>query len=248
LPALTGRTRGIVGAIGIILIGVGLLDLLPSPPSSLPTAAQTATLTSAPTPPTGASGALASGAVFVSDFEQDKGDWSTGPENNTRGAVSRLIADGKYLWEIQPTDQGGYQMAVPKSAPALANFELQAEVRQLSGDTFYGLIFRNTGTDGYYLLLLHGRDYALYRIDPRGQTTPLSQANHPAIKPNSANVLKVVADGPNIRLYINGALAGEVANADPASGTVGLYINAPGNSRATYEFDNFRLSSLSGKN
>ena len=248
LPALTGRTRGIVGAIGIVLIGVGLLDLLPSPPPSPPTAAQTATATSALTPTPSTTGALASGALFGSDFDQDKGDWIKGPESNARGAVNRLISDGKYLWEIQATDQGGYQMAVPKSAPALANFELQADVRQLSGDTFYGLIFRNTGTDGYYLFLVHGRDYAMYRIDPRGQTAPLSQANHPAIRPNSANMLKVVADGPNIRLYINGALAGEVANADPASGTVGLYVNAPGSSRATHEFDNFRLSSLPGKN
>jgi hypothetical protein len=248
LPALTGKTRGIVGAIGIILMGVGLLDLLPPSPPSVPTAAQTSTATSALTPAASASGALAGGALFVSDFDQDRGDWITGPENNARGAVTRLITDGKYLWEIQATDQGGYQMAVPKSAPALANFELQADVRQLSGDTFYGLIFRNTGTDGYYLFLLHGRDYALYRIDQRGQTTPLSQVNHPAIKPNSANVLKVVADGPTLRLYINGTLAGEVANADPAGGTVGLYVNAPGNSRATYEFDNFRLSSLPAKN
>jgi len=242
LPALTGKTRGIVGAIGIILMGVGLLDLLPSPPPGLPLAAQTATVTSAVPPPTGTAGAL-----FVSDFDQDKGDWITGPESNARGAVTRLIADGKYLWEIQATDQGGYQMAVPKSAPALANFELQADVRQLSGDTFYGLIFRNTGTDGYTLFLLHGRDYALYRIDQAGQTTPLSQVNHPAIKPNSTNVLKVVADGPTIRLYINGALAGEVTDAPLAGGTVGLYVNAPANSRATYEFDNFRLSSLPGK-
>ena len=251
LPALTGKTRGIVGAIGIILVGVGLLDLLPSPPSP-PTAAQTVTVASGLTPTTSASmvlasGALASGALFVSDFDQDKGDWSTGPESNARGAVTRLISDGKYLWEIQATDQGGYQMALPKSAPVLANFELQVDARQLSGDAFYGLIFRNTGTDGYTLFLLHGRDYALYRIDQSGQTTPLSQANHPAIKPNSANVLKVVAEGPTIRLYINGTLAGEVANADPASGTVGLYVNAPGNARATYEFDNFRLSSLPGK-
>jgi 3-keto-disaccharide hydrolase len=248
LPALTGKTRGIVGAIGIILMGIGLLDLLPAPPPTPPASLQTATAIAVLTPTASASGAFASGALFVSDFDQDRGDWSTGPESNARGAVTRLISDGKYRWEIQATDQGGYQMALPKSAPALANFELQADVRQLSGDTFYGLIFRNTGTDGYYLFLLHGRDYALYRIDQRGQTTPLSQADHPAIKPNSANVLKVVADGPTIRLYINGVLVGEVANADPAGGTAGLYVNAPGNSRATYEFDNFRLSSSPGKN
>lgn len=242
LPALTGRKRGIVGAIGIVLVGVGLLDLLPSPPPGPPPAAQTATVTSALIPATSANGAL-----FVSDFDQDRGDWITGSENNARGAVTRLIADGKYVWEIKATDQGGYQMALPQSAPALANFELQVEARQLNGDMFYGLIFRNSGTDGYYLFLLHTRDYALYRIDQGGQTTPLFQADHPAIKPNSANVLKVVADGPTIRLYINGTLAGEVANAHLASGSVGLYVNAPGNSRATYEFDNFRLSSLTGK-
>lgn len=255
LPALKGATRVVIGALGVALLGVGLLDLRPAPAPASPPTTPTIAATSAPapvatppTPPTSALAAPAGRVVFFSDFDQDRGDWATGSEINERGAVTRLVSTGKYQWSAAATNHGGYQMALARAAPALADFELQAEARQLSGDAFYGLIFRNTGRDGYYLFLVRGRDFALYRIDGQGQTVLLSQADSPAIKRDAVNVLKVVAAGQTILLYIDNTLVGETGGARPAAGTTGLYVNVPGSSQAAFEFDNFLLSSLAVSN
>jgi hypothetical protein len=245
LSALKGPTRVAIGVLGVALVAVGLLDLRPAPPPAAPTAtatsapALTATPTAAPTPAP-APAASTGRTLFLSDFEQDRGDWLVGSEINDRGAVTRLVAGGQYQWSVAATAQGGYQMAPAKGAPALADFELQVEAREVSGDAFYGVIFRNTGA-AYYVFLVHGRDYALYRIDGQGQTVVLSQADSPAIQRDAANVLKVVAAGPGIRLYIDGALVGETNGAQPAAGTLGIYVNVPGGSQASLEFDNFQV-------
>ena len=226
LPALKGPTRVVIGVLGVALVGIGLLDLRPAPPPAAPPSTPTAAATSAPAsattprpPPASAPRATAGAGrtLYLSHFDEDRGDWATGPEVNERGAVTRFISGGTYQWSIAATDQGGYQMVPAKAAPALGDFELQVEARQISGDAFYGLIFRNTGRDGYYLFLLRGRDYVLYRIDGQGQTVALSQADSPVIKRDAANALKVVAAGPTIRLYIGGTLVGETGGAAACS-------------------------------
>jgi hypothetical protein len=249
VPALTGISRAVVGVLGAILVGIALVMELslapepaaaPAPPSTATAVAHTPASTEDRRPEQTTQPA---GSLFSIGFDDNAGGWDMGTIQNERGTISYTIADGTYRWDVQASASGGYQIAIPKNAPAASDFVLQVEITRLRGDCYYGVIFRNH-TSGYYLFLLREHSFGIYQTvySPR-QTTPLlSKQDSSSLISNTGNTLKVVARGPRIEAYINGVLVGEVTNADVKAGTAGLYANILSNEHSILVFDDFALS------
>ena len=74
---------------------------------------------------------------------------------------------------------------------------------------------------------------------------PINWTISTAINKNSSNVLKVVAKGSAIQVFINGQLQGSITNSRLSSGKAGVSVNIPeAGKTAVIEMDNYYLTNL----
>lgn len=150
-----------------------------------------------------------------------------------------------------------------------ADFELEFEAR-VTGDNNSGVQYRSKKTDGPghvlggyqfdlhpnapYLAMLYeerGRGILCERgqrveLAAEGAKKELGKLPVPAVDPRQWQKYRVVARGKVLRHYVNGELAAEIIDADPAkssaSGLLGLQLHAGPPMKA--EFKNIRLRLL----
>lgn len=200
-------------------------------PTSTATVPGIPTVTPLPsaTPPAGDPRA-ALGAPTWQDTMENANNWPVGSDTFT----SLSIANGE-LSLTGLTDTNGWKMA---SAPALKNFYLEADGRMdaCSGMDAWGLIFRVPNYDkpnrGYLFGITCSGTYYLKAwdgtIDPGEMTQLIYPYSSKAILkgPNQTNRIGVMANGENIKLYINGKMVHEIADPTFTQGYFGLFINS----------------------
>ncbi|HJR78470.1 MAG TPA: hypothetical protein VJ821_00270 [Anaerolineales bacterium] len=168
IPSLSRYPRIAFSVVGALMLGLAVFRILaptnaainaPSvvatlPFSSTPTlpttalsteVAATATLFESPTvPPT-----ENSNIVFSDDFESIPGVWTLGDEADENKTQNKSITRGKYMWQVSSI-QPAIATQLP-NAPIVSDFELQVELRVVSGadGTGYGVTFRTSDQARY---------------------------------------------------------------------------------------------------
>jgi hypothetical protein len=129
--------------------------------------------------------------------------------------------------------------------PQFADFTLEVEARQLSGSqsSTYGVLFRMQSPQEFYRFEITGEGmYVLERHDANGSrvlfvsdwrdTAAINQGL------NGVNVLKVVADGPRIEVFVNDTLLEEVTDEGYAEGNIALDVGTFDGAGTQVSFDN----------
>lgn len=189
----------------------------------------TETLLPSATPPAGDPRA-AMGAPTWSDTMENSNNWPVGSDNFT----SLSVQDGE-LALVGLTSTNGWKMA---SAPALKNFYLEADGRMVEcqGMDAWGLIFRVPNYDkpnrGYLFGITCDGNYYLKAWDGTMEPGDMTQIIYPhaskAIQkgPNQTNRVGVMANGENLKFYINGKMVHEILDPTFAQGYFGLFVNS----------------------
>ncbi len=189
----------------------------------------TETLLPSPTAPAGDPRA-ALGTPTWSDPMDNANNWPVGSDNFT----SLSIADGE-MTLVGLSSTNGWKLA---SAPALKNFYLEADGRMVScsGMDAWGLMFRVPNYDkpnrGYLFGITCDGNYYLKAWDGTMEPGTMTQIIYPhaskAIQKgaNQTNRVGVMANGENLKLYINGKMVHEIADSTFPQGYFGLFINS----------------------
>jgi len=206
-------------------------EALPTQPSTRPTLTPSSNGTVAPP---------AAGVLFDDDFQsqqasQDKG-WSFEPGDYvdyTWSAGKMTIVIKKKNWLGLNWPDGNYD-----------DFGVEIEAQPVtSTHTEYGIVFRVGGSSdarSYYIfgVTSEGKYYLQKKINGTWHgTDPVSATSSQYIKPGQAkNILRVLARGDQIALYINGFLVNTVTDDSISSGSVGIFAGTGDNDSAAAAF------------
>ena len=194
--------------------------------------------TSAP-PSTGTSPTPAA-ALFDDDFQsqqasEDKG-WGFEPGDYvdyTWSAGKMTISIKKKNWLGLNWPDGDYEDF---------GAEVQAQATT-SAYTEYGIVFRVSGSSDarsycIFGVTTQGKYYLQKKIDGQwADTDPVSATSSQSIKQGQGkNVLRVLARGDQIALYINGFLVSTVTDDSVSSGSVGMFAGTGDNDSAEAAF------------
>jgi serine/threonine-protein kinase len=189
-----------------------------------------------------------SGMLFTDDFKSqqastDKG-WLFDKSDNTEYAWS----DGKMVITIKKKQWIGWNTP----GGTFDDFGAEVEAQAMGSDyAEYGLIFRISGSGdnrSYYTFAVttNGKYYLQKRVDGQwADTDPVSPTASAAVKTgNNKNVLRVLARGDKITLYVNGTLINTVKDDSVASGKIGAFAaTGSDNTNAQVSFTRFTVLS-----
>jgi hypothetical protein len=198
------------------------------------------------------SGIESEGLPFTDDFDDgDMAGWTVG---GLLGSWTVSAEEG--VLRQNSNDFGGSEGAegtylgtyVTAGGPSWRNYDFMARVRPVDNDGI-GLIFRYEDSSNYYRFLWVGDESStgplrrLDRIKGGLQTVLKSESGEAArYDPGRWYNLEASLDGDVIRVYIDGALWGEVRDAEIESGGVGLFSYA----QEGVEFDDVVVTEADG--
>jgi hypothetical protein len=176
-------------------------------------------------------------SAAVDDFSGSKtlfeGDW---------GGASYRYENGRYIIDTSKTEYIGLS---PLKGEAL-NFELSADVQLISGhpEGGCGVYIRDykSADQGFnqFRFLLSG-DWCAVEQSVEDRPLALAQwAQNAAIKPASANRIKIVAKNGELSFSVNGTEVWRGEDAHPHSGAYGFYASGG----IVVAFDNLSLTTL----
>jgi hypothetical protein len=184
------------------------------------------------------------GVLFQDDFSSQQVSQALGWEfNSYNGATSAWAPGAMVMTETNSTSydanflNGPYDNfgAETSAGPTGANY---AE---------YGVVFRaSSGSNGFtgyvFGISSDGRFWLSKSVNGSWEGQLLPNAASSAIKQGAAqNVLRVLANGPQIRLFINGTLVGTATDSSLTSGGVGFYIAAEDAPPAVVAYHGLRI-------
>jgi tetratricopeptide (TPR) repeat protein len=181
--------------------------------------------------------------VLQSNFESLRKSWDFGDEDNEWLSGKRRISDGMYLWEAQ-AKKGSVWWSIPETDRMFFDFYLTVESERVIGpeESEYGVIFRYKNEDNFYVYMVEDNLSARVEAKIKGDWVTLSRLTIKSIiHPGEVNRLTVVAEGPNITLFINDEYVGEFEDNQFGYGEAGLVINLKGGDYGRFSFDNFEL-------
>lgn len=185
---------------------------------------------------------------FEDTFDQvdEAKDWPLGSQDDPLASISWSITGGKYDWEAEAKDSFVW-WAYP-TLDSASDFYLAASARQLSGPGTgeYGLVYRITENDDYYLFELSADgQFAVFLNDVNGWEALLDWQDSDAIQLEGVNQMAVIAQGEQFYFFINGQKVADLYDDRLAEGKVGLLIGLSNEGDAgRWEFDNFEYRSM----
>jgi hypothetical protein len=104
----------------------------------------------------------------------------------------------------------------------------------------FAIELRSTRAVSCYRAAASDRTYALILWQGDKSTTLVDWPTHPALRKGEPNRLRVVARGPQIRIYLNGVLATSIHDTTLTSGRV-LLVVGPNDGAYTIAFSDFQI-------
>ncbi len=186
--------------------------------------------------------------IFRDEFiPGEVGDWLI--EGDDIGQTA--VVDQQLIISINQPNTMQY---VTLQDPAVDNFSLEVEVKQIAGnpESSYGVLARMRGADQFYRFEITSN--GLYMVERHNADGTWSQyledwAATSAINQglNTVNQLKVEARGANLSFFVNGALVHEIVdNGVGINANVGLDAGTFGQSGLQVAFDNVTIRELPG--
>jgi hypothetical protein len=180
--------------------------------------------------------------LFSDDFSDPESGWGKSSDEK----VERRYEGGEYVILVKKDNWAAWAWGTEEM---FADFALEAEVRQVEGpeSAKFGLVFRHRDNDNFYYFRISGSGKYQVGKQVNGEWQDIGDmkwtpSSH--IKTGGAtNHLKVVCQGPQIALYVNGQHLTTVSDDSFAEGEVGLIAEtAEGSDPIKAAFDNFVVS------
>lgn len=244
-PKDTSVTVALIGAGATIIAAlIGVLSLWVQSQKSVPMS-PTSTLLST----TNVSSCIEND---FSDENKTKLNWSIASNSDSDGTETTLLNNGKYIWSMNASTPILYTKQLILSQGVITqnrNYELEVEIQKLTGSDSveYGVMLNQEDQLKHYTILITPYKQELWvgKRTPDKWTTLRPSTTFSFINQNGVNKLKVVLQGINYQIYINGNLAGEFTDDEYQSGTIELVAEISEiNSDVTLEIDNFRLCNI----
>jgi len=186
----------------------------------------------------------ASTLPYVETFAS-QGDWSSGEDGYSRGAV----ADGIYSFEVLQNDVSRWAAAGKNFGDGI--YEVEATPVEGTVDNGYGLLFRANPEKGdFYLFKVSADGYVWigrYRggLEEEALISP-NWFESPAVQQglNVTNKLTVRAEAGNLIFYVNGQEVGRVTDNTYTAGDIGLLVQTLGGAPVRVQFDNLSVRPL----
>lgn len=182
--------------------------------------------------------------LISDEFDDNLFGWVTGEQTNPElASMSWSISEGKYRWQAKANS--GFVWWVTPQSDAFTDFDLAVSVEQdsLPDVGEYGLIFRQTSDNDYYLFELNGSgEYALFLNSADNWEALIDWTAHPSISAEGPNQLEVIAQGSYFAFDINDTFVADYSDERLSQGAVGILVGLsnPGD-EATWEFDDLEL-------
>jgi hypothetical protein len=181
-------------------------------------------------------------ALFHDEFVQGyTGNWML--ESDELG--STVIVPEQLLIDLNSPDSMQYAML---TEPTFSDFALEVEAQLVNGSlaSTYGVLFRMHGPEEFYRFAITGDGmYLIERHDPDGGWFRFTDDWRDTVAINqglgSINILKVVADGPKIAVYVNDTLLEEVVDDSYSAGNIALNAGTFDNVGTQVSFDNLAV-------
>ena len=204
-------------------------------PTSTPTILPSPTVLPTPDPHTGL------GPAVLADGFIPGSPWQAGkfPGGTVRLASGELV--------LAVTAAKG-SLASIRSAPVLGDFyaEVSASPSLCRGGDEYGLIFRQAGSASYYRWVLTCDGQERLEQVQNGVLTPL-QKSIPRAGPPVPSQLAVRAEGSQLTFYINAIFQFSARDSAFASGSLGVFARAAGDTPLTVSFSGLSIFSLAAQ-
>ena len=183
--------------------------------------------------------------ILNDSFDQDTNAWPTGSDKGSLADISWKIEDGKYRW--QATAKDAFVWWAYPEMDSVADLYLSADTEQISGpvDGEWGLIYRVTSEDDYYLFEINAQqDYCVYLHQGGDWEALVDWTPSDAIQADQVNKLAVIAQGTQFLFFINGQFITQLSDDRLDAGQTGVLIGLSNvGDQGTWEFDNFSLRS-----
>ncbi len=184
------------------------------------------------------------GVLFQDDFSSQQASLANGWALGSGNGANVTWTPGAIV--ITETNQGSYDanfLTTPYD-----NFGAETSAGP-TGSSYaeYGIVFRATsasnGFTGYvFEVSSDGRFWLSKSVNGNWEGQLLAPAASSAIKQGAEqNALRVLASGPQIKLFINGTLVGTAADTSLTSGGVGFYIAAEDAPPAAVAYHGLRI-------
>ena len=181
-------------------------------------------------------------ALFHDEFVQGfSGNWML--ENDELG--STVIVPEQLLIDLNSPNLIQYAML---TEPTFSDFALEVEAQLVNGSpaSTYGVLFRMQSPEEFYRFAITGDGlYLIERHDPNGARFSFTDDWVDTVAINqeigSTNILKVVADGPKIAVYVNDTLLEEVTDNSYSAGNIALVAGTFGSVGTQVSFDNLAV-------
>jgi len=175
--------------------------------------------------------------LYEDDFSDPSSGWPT---------PSSEVYEGYY-------EDGEYHILAKESCAAwiwrgvgpFTDFALEVDARQISGPDQggYGLVFRFKDSENFYRFLVSEDSYYLVGTRTNGTWIRLQSKTKSAFIKEGTNHLKVVCQGSQLEVYVNGHHLTTITDNSFTGGNVGMIMDTPeANTRVA--FDNIRVYSL----
>jgi hypothetical protein len=180
--------------------------------------------------------------VFSDTFDEDTGDWFTGPDEGDYAIVDISIADGKYLFSMTTKEPSTYWLT--PDAGRYGDVLVSVDVERVSGtqEGDYGLMFRLDEEYYHFSINSDWQEYSVYLSVGDDWEAIIDYTESDLINPDGSNRLAVLAVGSTFTLYLNGQELDSFTDDRLPRGEVGIAVNMY-NSGETLdlEFDNFEI-------
>lgn len=187
------------------------------------------------------SGAAAWSTLVYDNFTSNDNHWLVGSETSEYFTqLSRVIADGRYRWEVGESRLSFISSAWLMGYP-VTDFHLRANGKRIRGSrtgSGWGVNFRVQDNRNYYWFrMLDSQFFAVWAVKDSQWTSLVDSARSDAIKPNGVNQMEVIARDSHFIFLINGQLVGEADDDYFSQGVVGLAVEGFPSSGEDLTFD-----------
>lgn len=192
-----------------------------------------------------ASGCGAGVADTYTETFDNAGNWRTGDDTYTEGAVR----DGVYDLLVKGDDVSRWSAA----GEIFGDGRYEVQATQVEGplDNGFGMLIRADSEQGdFYLFKISGDGYVwIGRYAGEAEQQALVGQHwfeSPAVRQGlgQMNTLRIDAESGNLIFYVNGQQVGRVTDSAYQQGDIGLFAQTLGQGGVRVQFDNFNVTPL----
>ncbi|MFN8491026.1 MAG: hypothetical protein U0350_25755 [Caldilineaceae bacterium] len=186
--------------------------------------------------------------AFTDDFKTDNGDWTTKSKEKD---VSFTYKDDAFHILVDRKQWTAWTFNKQIDDLKLSDFYLEAEASQIDGPKGgeFGIVFRQTDSKNFYLYSISREGtYSLWKeVDGTWQPI-IDWTNTDAIQTdlNATNKLAVLAEGPQLTLFLNDQVLFHLKDNAFLSGTVGLMTGTYADPGVEVAFSKLNIWPLKG--